>query len=67
MPTKEGLENLKTAQERLDAAFEAHHSFIENPRRQYTPKETLENQCLLQNLQLAMSGYWEAFDKVARN
>ena len=67
MPTKEAIENLKTAQQRMDAAYEAHRAFIEDPRRQYTPKDNIENQRLLQNIQIAITAYWEAFDKIARS
>jgi hypothetical protein len=67
MPTREALEHLKSAEERMNVATEAHRAFLERPDRDYSPEERAENRRLLDNIQRTIDEYWEAFNRAARS
>jgi hypothetical protein len=67
MPTRETLENLKKAEERINAATEAHQEFIERPDRTFSPEERAVNRRLLDNMNHSIAEYWEAFELAARS
>jgi hypothetical protein len=60
------LENLRQAELRMYAARDGQFAFIERQDRQYTQEEVAENGRLLDNLKLAMDGFWEAFNRCQR-
>jgi hypothetical protein len=66
MPTREALENLKGAEERMEAAREEHLAFIERPDRQFSTERRAENRRLLDNVNRTIAEYWEAFERAAK-
>ena len=67
LPTRETLENVKRAEERMNAASKAQLAFRERPNPQYTPEEIEKNKRLLDNLRYAIAEYWEAFEHAAKS
>ena len=62
MPTKEALEKLKAAKERMDAADAAHRAYIEDPGRKHTKEESEAMKNLGDKVSQAIAEYWKAFD-----
>jgi hypothetical protein len=65
MPTREALENLKSADERMKAAGEELGAFIEQPDRKFSPEGRAENRRLLDNVNRTIAEYWAALERAA--
>ena len=67
MPTRRGIDRLRSAEERMKTAEDKLRSFVERTERQYSPQERSENNRLLDDLRLAMVEYSEAFEQAVRS
>lgn len=67
MPTREALEDLRNAEERMKVAAAEHMAYIERPGRGYSPEERAENKRLLDSLERTMAEYWQAFERAVKS
>jgi len=64
-PSRETVERVRAASERMRQAQEEHRAFVELPNRSFSAEDVAENDRLSAAVKQAIDDFWEAFNAAA--